>query len=206
MRSPFIIPAQPSIRHHPPKGGGWLHEVKFDGYRVQLHKADKDVTIYSRNGMDFTSRFPTIAAAVQHLPTKTAIIDAELVAADARGMPDFFALHGRRAKPEDVCCYAFDLLQHANHDTRSLQLLARRLRLNKLLERADSPMLFYSTAFDDAERLLAECERRGLEGIVSKLKDQPYRSGKCDWVKVKTKAWREANKNRGELFNEPKRK
>jgi len=62
--------------------------------------------------------------------------------------------------------------------------------------------LLLSETFADAEKLLAECERLGIEGIVSKRKDAPYRSGKCDWVKVKTKAWREVNKNRGELFNQ----
>jgi bifunctional non-homologous end joining protein LigD len=204
-KSQFILPAQPVLRDCPPKGDGWLHEVKFDGYRAQLHKRGKDVSIYSRNGANFTSRFPTIAYALAHLPTRNAVIDAELVAADARGTPDFFALHGRRAKPEDVCCYAFDLLHHADLDTRSLPLLSRRLRLHKLLERADCPVLFYSTAFDDADKLLGECEKRGIEGIVSKRKDQTYRSGKCDWVKVKTKAWREANADRGDLIDPVKR-
>ena len=74
--SPFITPAQPTLRDRPPKGEAWLHEVKFDGYRVQLHKAGKDVVIFSRNGADFTSRWPAIAYALQPLPARTAIIDA----------------------------------------------------------------------------------------------------------------------------------
>lgn len=78
--SPFLIPAQPVLRDRPPKGDGWLHEVKFDGYRVQLHKDGNDVAIYSRNGVDFTSRFSAIAHALKHLPTRTLIIDAEAVA------------------------------------------------------------------------------------------------------------------------------
>jgi ATP dependent DNA ligase domain len=105
--SPFITPAQPTPRHRPPKGEQWLHEVKFDGYRVQLHKVGKDVVIFSRNGADFTSRWPAIAIALQELPAKSAIIDAEVVASNAKGMPDFAALHGRTPKPEDFCAWAY---------------------------------------------------------------------------------------------------
>ena len=83
----FISPAQPTLRDRPPKGERWLHEVKFDGYRVQLHKAGKDVVIFSRNGADFTSRWPAIAYALQQLPARTAIIDAEVVANNAKVQP-----------------------------------------------------------------------------------------------------------------------
>ena len=180
-----------------------MHEVKFDGYRVQLHKDGKEVAIYSRNGMDFTQRFPAVAYALAHLPTRTAIIDAEVVAVTAKGLPDFAALLRRTAKPEDICCYCFDLLRHNNLDTRPLQLVARRARLEKILGRFGNGCLLLSETFSDPDRLLAECETLGLEGIVSKRKDAPYRSGKGDWIKVKTKAWREANRYRGELFNQP---
>ena len=105
-------------------------------------------------------------------------------------------------KPEDICCYCFDLLRHNSLDTRPLPLLARRTRLATVIERFSNDCLLLSEIFADAEKLLAECERLGIEGMVSKRKDAPYRSGKGDWVKVKTKAWREANKNRGDLFNQ----
>jgi bifunctional non-homologous end joining protein LigD len=168
---------------------------------VQLHKHGKEITIYSRNGMDFTQRFPAVAYALAQLSTKAVIIDAEVVAVTAQGLPNFFALHLRRARPEDVCVYALDLLRHNSLDLRPLPLLKRRARLAKIIERSDTGCLFLSEAFADGEKLLAVCEERGLEGIVSKRKDSPYRSGKCDWIKVKTRAWREANKDRGELFN-----
>ena len=135
------------------------------------------------------------------LPTKLAIIDAEVVAVNVQGLPNFFALHLRRADPEHLCCYAFDLLRHNSLDTRALPLLARSARLAKIIERSDTGCLFLSEAFADGERLLAVCEERGLEGIVSKRKDAGYRSGKCDWVKVKTRAWRVAIRWRGEMFN-----
>ena len=197
--SPFITPARPTLRD-PPKGEAWLHEVKFDGYRVQLHKAGKDVVIFSRNGADFTSRWSAIAYALQSLPTKGAIIDAEVVASNAKGMPDFAALHGRTAKPEEFCAWAFDLLELNGKDQRPQPLSVRRAKLAKLLKRFDNSFVRFSEDFTDADKLLAECERLGLEGIVSKRQDQPYRSIRSDWIKVKTKPWREANRDRRELF------
>src|SRR5262245_1766724 len=78
--SPFITPAQPALRVRPPAGEEWLHEVKFDGYRCQLHKAGDDVVIFSKNGRDFTNRFPGIHDALVTLPCKSAVIDGEVVA------------------------------------------------------------------------------------------------------------------------------
>ena len=78
----------------------------------------------------------------------------------------------------------------------------RRARLAKLVERFDNGSLLLSETFSDGERLLAECEKRGIERIVSKRSDAPYRSGKCEWIKVKTRAWREANRYRDEMFNQ----
>ena len=142
---------------------------------------------------------PRIALAL--FQAKSIIIDAEAVACNANGMPDFVALHGRGAKPDDICCWAFDVLRLNSLDTRPLPLIARRAKLEKILERFDNGFIRFSETFSDPERLLAECEKHGLEGIVSKRKDAQYRSGKCDWVKVKTRVWRNANKDLGELFN-----
>ena len=172
---------------------------------MQLHKEGTEVCIHSRNGADFTARFGVIAHALALFPAKSAIIDAEVVASNAAGMPDFHALHGRRASPEHICCWAFDLLNLNGADLRQLPLIARRTELEKRLSRHTAGFIMYSQTFNDAEKLLAECEKRGIEGIVSKRKDAIYRSGKCDWIKVKTKVWREANKERGELFNPEKR-
>jgi bifunctional non-homologous end joining protein LigD len=169
---------------------------------VQLHKVGRDVVIFSRNGADFTSRWPTIAIALQELPAKTAIIDAEVVANNAKGMPDFAALHSRTARPGDFMAWAFDLLELNGTNLRPQLLLTRRAKLQKLVARFDNSFVRFSEAFTDAEKLLAECERLGLEGIVSKMGNQPYRSGKCDWSKTKTKAWREANRDRSEMFKE----
>jgi bifunctional non-homologous end joining protein LigD len=90
-RSAFIRPCLPTLRQEPPNGEHWLHEVKFDGWRVQLHLNGDKAVIYSKTGYDFTDRFPEIAAALVLMPVRAAIIDAELTACDAQGMPDFAA-------------------------------------------------------------------------------------------------------------------
>jgi bifunctional non-homologous end joining protein LigD len=198
-RVPFIPPAQPRLKASPPTGENWQYEVKFDGFRVQLHKAGLSSAIYGRNGGDFTRRFPAIAAAVLGLPTKSCVIDGELIAAGRHGQPDFLALlHGRRAS---TCVYAFDLLELNGRDRREQPLVQRRDRLQALLARAGSNLIRYSEAFPKADALLAECARLGLVGIVAKRKDAPYRSGALSgWIKVKTPEWKAANRYRAKLF------
>ena len=196
---PFIVPAQPSLRARPPVGDAWLHEVKFDGYRCQLHKAGKDVVIFSRNGREFTERFPGIRDAVLTLHCRSAII-GEVVDCNEDGTPNFRRLHFRRYADQTLCVWAFDVMELNGADLRPLPLTARKQKLGALLRRHDNPCVRYSEPFKDGEQLLAECGPRGLEGIVSKRKQAPYRSGKCDWVKVKCAQWKEDNKDRGELF------
>jgi bifunctional non-homologous end joining protein LigD len=198
-RVPFIPPASPRLRPSPPIGPGWQYEVKFDGYRVQLHKAGSGSIVYGRNGGDFARRFPAIAAAVLGLPAKSCVIDGELIAAGRHGEPDFLALlHGRHAS---VCIYCFDLLELNGRDLREQPLVYRRARLEALLARAKCNLIRFSESFPDANALLAECARRGLEGIVAKRKDAPYRSGtRGGWIKVKTAEWKAANRWRGEFF------
>jgi bifunctional non-homologous end joining protein LigD len=120
-RVAFIAPAIPRLRASPPTGEGWLHEVKLDGFRVQLHKHSRSAIIYSRNGADFTRRFPAIAAAVLALPVSSCVIDGELVAPGASGEPDFRALlHGRT---RGACVYAFDLMEWRGRDIREQPLV-----------------------------------------------------------------------------------
>ena len=94
----FIPPCSPIRAKEVPAGDGWLHEVKFDGYRVQAHKVGSRVVIYSRNGHDFTDRFPSIAQLLHELPAKAAVLDGEVVlASNADGSPNFARLHVRWA-------------------------------------------------------------------------------------------------------------
>ena len=202
-RSTFIVPSAPILREKSPVGPGWIHEVKFDGYRVQLHKTAKGAEIYSRNGAPFASRFPDIAYMVAHLPAKSAILDGELVAHNAKGLPAFHDLHLKRAPAEALAVWAFDLLEIDGVDLRHLALETRRARLERLIAKADLPAIRLSEAFDDAHRLLAACEERGLEGIVSKRLGSSYVSGRTkNWIKVKCPAWREANRERFKMFEE----
>ena len=161
-----------------PAGDDWQHEVKFDGYRVQLHKVGSDVVIYSRNGHRFTSRFPTIAYQLRELPAKSAILDGELVASNAAGVPDFRELHSRSAESEAMHLWAFDVLVLNGRDLREQPLVKRQVRLQTLLERFYCPAVLQSKTFMDGQALLRVAEKHRLEGIVSKRRSSPYRSGK----------------------------
>jgi bifunctional non-homologous end joining protein LigD len=199
-RNAFIVPSAPVLRREPPTGERWIHEVKFDGWRVQLHKHGDHVDIFSRKGNDLTSRFPYIRGSVEALPCHTAIIDAEVVVCDSEGKPDFDRLMSRH-KDEDLCTWCFDLLQLERKDLRPLPLAKRKVLLDQLLAEADDHVLRYSSEFADPIKLLAVAERMGLEGIVSKRANQRYVSGRNEgWVKVKTRSWRETNKARWEKF------
>jgi len=199
----FIEPCQPVLRDRPPKGADWIHEVKFDGYRVQLHKQGEATAVLSRNGFDFTNRYSTIARALTNVPSKSVILDGELIASSVEGIPEFYALHlrSKRLPPGRLCVWVFDVLELNGADLRSEPLVKRRRHLEGLMRKVEPSAIRLSETFDDPERLLIACEERGLEGIVSKRRAAPYVSGKThSWIKVKCKAWRAANRERYKLF------
>jgi len=197
----YIEPCLPTLRTISPAGAEWLHEVKFDGFRVQLHKHADDVTIYSKNGAYFTTRFPSIAVAVQAMPIKSVILDGELVATNSKGIPEFHALRFKRAGVEDVYVFAFDILELNGKDLRALPLKKRRQKLTRLFAKFDAPGIYFSETFNDASRLFEVCDKLRLEGVVSKRIDKPYTSGVSrDWIKVKCQSWRDANRERYKLF------
>ena len=130
-RIAFIIPSAPVLQPEAPAGSQWIHEVKFDGWRMQLHKAGDRVVMFSRNGVDMTKRFAMIRDKVLSLPTASVIMDAELVACDSDGKPDFDALmNGQR---ENLCAWCFDLLELDGRDMRHLPLIERKAALRELL-------------------------------------------------------------------------
>ena len=183
-------------------GQEWLHEVAFDGWRLQIHKNDRGVKLYSRRGIDMAERFPDLRDACLYLPT--CVIDAELVACDSDGKPDFMAL--RRAQA-NLCVWCFDLLAYDGEDIRQRRLAERRELLRDLLIATDDDTIRFSEEFPDPVNFSLTVERMGSEGVVSKRRTSPYASGtECGWIKVKSASWREMNKDRGELFNARKEK
>jgi bifunctional non-homologous end joining protein LigD len=189
----------PITRKVVPTGEAWLHELKLDGYRFQIVKNGRQVRLYSRGGHDWTKRLPGFADAFQRLPCRSATLDGELVLPDEDGAPDFDGVRTsvREAQEHELVFFAFDLLYRDGKDLRPLPLIERRHRLVRLAGRVEMPCLHLVETFDDGVNLLTAVERQGLEGIVSKRRDAPYRSGESrDWVKVKTAAWRATNRDR----------
>ena len=144
MLNAFIQPSLPVQKETPPTGPEWMHEVKLDGFRVQIHSGPKPI-IFSRNGLDLTQRFGSVARGLAKL--KAAIIDAEIVSLDTCGRPDFRALMGGS---RSLCLYGFDLL-FLDEDLRALPLKARRHKLRRFLMAGD-PILF-SDDFPDPMKL-----------------------------------------------------
>jgi bifunctional non-homologous end joining protein LigD len=198
---PFIKPMAPTLAKVPPAGPDWLHEVKFDGWRMQLHVEQGDAALYSKNGTDYTKRFSALRDTIVSIPVKSAIIDCELVACDDTGMPNFRKLMEMGNKSPALCLWCFDLLSLDGARILPLPLSQRKAMLADVLASADDEHLQFSGDFDDPVKLLDTCQRMNLEGIVSKRRDSAYRSGPTrDWLKIKTATWRAANRDRGELF------
>jgi bifunctional non-homologous end joining protein LigD len=196
----FIEPCEPTLRDRLPKGEGWLYEVNFDGYRLQVHKVGPTIKLFARNGIDWTGRFPHLAGALGSLSCTSAIVDAELVHAD--GLKALQSGVHRRLEG-GLSLWAFDLMQLNGNDLRAVALQDRKRRLGHLIESSEIGGLQYSESFTNGEGLLAECEARGLEGVVAKHVNGIYRSGRStSWVKVKCPTWRQANRERSRLFGQ----
>lgn len=192
-----MAPAPASV---PPSGGEWQHEIKFDGFPVQIHLGD-GVRMYSRNGHDETRAFRLALAPLAGVANRSAILDAELVACDETGQPCFRTLMRDRGHARTLCLWAFDLLALDDKLLLTRPLRARRAALATVIANVESEHVQFSANFDDGEALLASAHRLGLEGIVSKRRASAYRAAATgDWWKIKTASWRAANKERGRLF------
>jgi bifunctional non-homologous end joining protein LigD len=184
----FIEQCDPTLREEAPRGAGWLHEIKHDGYRLELHLRDGRVRLYSRTAKDGTSQFPPIAEAARALPARDAILDGEAIVLNAHGVADLQALRREigKAKSERLLYYAFDLLYLDGEDLRSLPLIKRKARLNALLDGAPEALVYVDDLESDGARVFDSACKLGLEGIVSKRKDSSYRSGRQEtWIKAK---------------------
>ena len=186
----FTPPMLATAAPEPPVGEGWLHEMKYDGYRLQA-ACDRDaVRLYTRTGLDWTSRFQGIADALAALAFEGALIDAEAIAFAQDGRPSFSALQDAltRGGRRGIALFCFDLLVEGHDDLRALPLRERKKRLHRLLKRAppEEPIRYSDHVAGSGGDMLAAMCARGIEGVVSKRADRPYRSGRSsDWIKVK---------------------
>jgi bifunctional non-homologous end joining protein LigD len=167
-----------------PSGGRWVHEIKFDGYRVQLHMVNEDRKVFTRRGNDWTKRFRKIANDAYLIDAGSAIIDGEVVVPAEDGTTDFSVLQNElKGKSTKIVLVAFDLLYLNGQDLRKLPLLERKAILQKLIAKT---AIQFSESFEiDGREMFKHACKTGLEGVVSKVRDGRYpleRTG--DWVKV----------------------
>ncbi len=187
----FIEPCLARLGSNPPAGDEWVHEVKFDGYRIQAHVAGGKVRLYTRNGLDWTDRFgKPIAELLAGLDAASAVVDGEIVVLGKDGVTTFSELQLALSqnRHDRMIFYAFDLLWLDGQDLRREPLIDRKEKLRDLLRGIDEQgQLRLSEHFSEPGKVMLEhaC-RMGLEGVVSKRADAPYRSGRGhDWVKSK---------------------
>ncbi|WP_184330459.1 DNA ligase D [Povalibacter uvarum] len=190
----FIEPQLCKLVERPPNDASWAHEVKFDGYRLQLRIQDGEAELRTRKGLDWTHKFPRIAAAAASLPDS--IIDGEVAALDDSGSPDFAALQAALSDGDtaDLIFFAFDLLFAEGGNLQWQPLRDRKARLKTLLaDQKKGSLLRYVDHFQTAgDAVLQSACRMNLEGIISKRLDAPYRSGRSgDWTKSKCRAGHE---------------
>jgi bifunctional non-homologous end joining protein LigD len=184
----FIEPCKPTLRPKLPEGANWIYEIKFDGYRAQLHKRGNNVKIYTSSGLDWSDKFATLCDAARGLSASDLVIDGEIVAPNDRGVPDFHALLAAIGRdPGWLLFYAFDVLHLDGIDMRGAILGQRRRVLERLVPvPARGPIVLSETIGEGAEEVFRHACEMGLEGIVAKRADLLYRSGRVEgWIKAK---------------------
>lgn len=179
----FVEPALASSIERVPSGDRWIHEIKFDGYRVQTHIHNDAVKIFTRRGHDWTHRFKKAAHDAWHIKAKSAVVDGEIVVPAADGTTDFSVLQNElRGSSKHIVLVAFDLLYLNGRDLRKLPLHQRKAELKKIIAGTD---VQFSESFEiEGQDMFAHACKVGLEGVVSKVRDSSYASGRGNnWVK-----------------------
>jgi bifunctional non-homologous end joining protein LigD len=186
-----IHPELATLVSEAPAGSEWIHEIKFDGYRILARMENRKARLYSRNGLDWTERFDPIRAAVEELPARDLILDGEVVAHDTGGTASFEAMQrflreGRRA---GLVYYVFDILHLDGYNVTGAALIARKKLLAELLGSHGSKngfLRFSQHHEGDGAEIFEQACQHHLEGIISKKRDSAYRPGRGrDWVKTK---------------------
>jgi bifunctional non-homologous end joining protein LigD len=190
----FVAPQLCTSVEKPPNSDGWCHEIKFDGYRVQLRVEDGDVALNTRKGLNWTDKFGAIAKEAESFPD--VLIDGEIAALDDKGVPHFSSLQAAlsEGKTSELIYFTFDLLFHGREDLRDLPLHERKERLKRLLEkRKGAKLIRYVDHFEvRGDAMMQSAHSMLLEGIISKKLDAPYRSGRSEsWTKTKIRSGQE---------------
>src|SRR5262245_29711395 len=184
----FIEPCLPTPADYPPSGPGWIHEIKHDGYRMMVRRDASGVRLLTRNGKDWTGRFPAIVEAAAGLKARSCLIDGEAVCCDENGLA-VFALLRNRERPAEILLYAFDLLELDGQDLRRELLETRKATLASLLRRCGPGLRLVEHLEHGGDVVYRHACKLGLEGIVSKRLGSPYVSGRTrHWLKFKNPA------------------
>lgn len=184
----FIAPQLPRLVTSVPPGESWVHEMKFDGYRIQLHLKNSLARFFTRSGLDWSNSFPHLLESAGKIDARNAILDGEIVALDEQGRSHFQNLQNSLTlkKDQDLRLYVFDLLYLDGNDLRHLPLIQRKELLTQLLKDCTSNIIVSEHFVENGDDFYHTSCSFDLEGIVSKLADSPYRSGRNDlWAKTK---------------------
>ena len=189
----FVEPQLATLVAAVPEGPGWLHELKFDGYRLFCRIDNRRISVLTRNAQDWSARFEVLTQAARQLPARQAIIDGEIVAFDDDGSHSFQRLQNslRDGAAARLAYYAFDLLYLDGRDLRREPLIERKKLLQRFISRGakgrNTPLIRYSEHWiGRGEEIFAEACKTGLEGVIAKRVDEPYRSGRNhSWLKIK---------------------
>jgi bifunctional non-homologous end joining protein LigD len=187
----LIVPQLATLVKAPPNGAEWFHELKFDGYRMLCHLQRGKARFWSRNGKDWTEKFPNLAQALKTFPATTAILDGEVVVVDAAGRSSFQALQqsmGRGGKVPAFVFQIFDLIYLEGYSLTQTPLRERKLVLEQLLAfaKAKGPLRYSDHVEGNGAQFFKQACDYGIEGIVSKLADSPYESTRNrNWSKTK---------------------
>lgn len=185
--SGFIEPCRPSKADAPPFGPLWIHEIKHDGYRLLVKKDGSRIRCFTRGGHDGSDRFPGIVDAAKRIKALSFLIDGEAIVARSNGVSDFAALQSRK-RDSEATLVAFDVIKLRGQDLSDDTLAQRKLQLGRLLTKNTGGIVVNEHLLHDGAKVFALACRLGLEGIVSKRLDSPYRSGPSKtWLKRRTR-------------------
>ena len=187
MSAPRYSPQKALLVATPPTGDRWIHELKLDGFRMGVLISPGDVRIISRNDNDYTGQFPEVAEAARKLSVKQAVLDGEIVVLDKKGISRFQLLQQLGESRRGLAYFVFDLLSLDGENLTRLPLEERKKRLKKILGRRTGIIRYTDHVDGDGREVLAKACALGAEGIISKLRDAPYRVGarSSDWLKIK---------------------